>query len=66
MISEAVQVPVVASGGAGTPDHLREVFEAGRADAALVASMVHYGDYTIPEIKAFLSEHQIPVRTDLV
>lgn len=62
MISEAVSIPVVASGGAGRPEHLREVLTAGAADAALVASMVHYGDYTVPEIKAFLAERKVPVR----
>lgn len=62
MISEAVSVPVVASGGAGTPEHLREVLVEGRADAALVASMVHYGDYSIPEIKRYLAEHGVAVR----
>ena len=45
MISEAVSIPVIASGGAGTPAHLYEVLEEGKADAALVASMVHYGEY---------------------
>lgn len=64
MISEAVPVPVVASGGAGTPAHLAEVLTDGAADAALVASMVHYGDYTIPAIKAHLAEQGIPVRRE--
>ena len=50
-IAEAVPVPVVASGGAGHPEHLREVLTEGKADAALVASMVHYGDFTIRDIK---------------
>lgn len=63
MIAEAVSVPVVASGGAGTPDHLSEVFERGAADAALVASMVHYGDYSIADIKTHLAAHDLPVRT---
>ena len=63
MISDAVSVPVVASGGAGTPDHLREVLEEGHADAALVASMVHYGDYTIPAIKEELAKAGVPVRS---
>jgi imidazole glycerol-phosphate synthase subunit HisF len=62
LISEAVAVPVVASGGAGRPEHLREVFVEGRADAALVASMVHYGDYTVPAIKEYLKDEGIPVR----
>jgi len=63
-ISEAVDIPVVASGGAGTPDHLAEVLTKGKADAALIASMVHFGDYTIPEIKRHLHAKAIPVRMD--
>jgi cyclase len=62
-ISEAVSVPVVASGGAGTPAHLAEVLTEGKADAALVASMVHYGHFTISEIKAYLTEQGVKVRT---
>lgn len=53
---------MVASGGAGTPAHLASVLDAGRADAALIASMVHYGEFTIGEIKAYLSSHGIAVR----
>jgi cyclase len=64
MIAEAVSVPVVASGGAGRPDHLRKVFEEGRADAALVASMVHFGTYSVGRIKSHLHERGIPVRLD--
>jgi cyclase len=63
MISEAVSVPVVASGGAGTPDHLAQVFTQGKADAALIASMVHYGDYSIPEIKSVLASQDVAVRS---
>ena len=61
MISNSVRIPVIASGGAGTPEHLSEVFSEGKADAALVASMLHYGEYTISEIKSHLSAdgHQI-------
>jgi len=62
MLSEALPIPVVASGGAGTPEHLREVLQEGKADAALVASMVHYGTYRIPEIKDYLAEKGVPVR----
>ncbi len=61
-ISEAVGVPVVASGGAGRPEHLFEVFGEGRADAALIASMVHYGSYTIGQIKQYLLERGVAVR----
>ena len=63
MISEAVSIPVVASGGAGKPAQLKAVLGEGKADAALIASMVHYGDYSLPEIKQYLSDHGIPVRT---
>jgi cyclase len=62
MISNAVSVPVIASGGAGVPLHLAEVFKKANADAALIASMVHYGTYTIPQIKQELKENGIPVR----
>ncbi len=62
MISRAVSIPVIASGGAGTPEHLYEVLTAGQAAAALIASMVHYGTYTIQEIKEFLDGLGVPVR----
>lgn len=64
LIAEAVGVPVVASGGAGKPEHLARVLGEGKADAALVASMVHYGDYKILDIKKKLAEERIPVRMD--
>ncbi len=62
MISEHVGIPVVASGGAGTPAHMAEVLTEGKADAALIASMVHSGDYTIGSIKHALAELRVPVR----
>jgi cyclase len=62
MISENVGIPVVASGGAGIPEHLRAVLTEGKADAALIASMVHFGDYTIKEIKDYLARNDVPVR----
>jgi cyclase len=62
MISAAVSIPVIASGGAGAPEHLYEVLTRGRADAALIASMIHYGTYTIQGIKEYLDERGIPVR----
>ncbi|OGR07105.1 MAG: imidazole glycerol phosphate synthase subunit HisF [Desulfobacca sp. RBG_16_58_9] len=62
MISQAVSIPVIASGGAGDPQHLAQVLTEGRADAALIASMVHYGTYTIPQIKDYLQERGIPMR----
>ncbi len=65
MISESVGIPVVASGGAGTPEHLAQVFSEGKADAALIASMVHFGDYTVRGIKEYLSGKGVPVRMDI-
>ena len=62
MISQAVGIPVVASGGAGTPDHVVDVLREGAADAALVASMVHFGTYRIADIKQRLRAAGIPVR----
>lgn len=64
MVAEAVPVPVVASGGAGTLEDLYQVLdqEAGRADAALAASMFHYGDFTVEEAKAYLTRRGVPVR----
>ena len=60
-ISEAVDVPVIASGGAGEPQHLVEGFEAG-ADAVLLASIVHYGQYSVAELKRHLAEAGVSVR----
>ena len=60
-VTRAVNIPVVASGGAGHPEHLRQAFAAG-ADAALAASIFHYNEYTIPETKAYLAAHGVPVR----
>lgn len=62
MISEAVSVPVIASGGGGTPKHLSLVLSEGKADAALIASMVHSGEYTVAQIKEALDKDGIPVR----
>jgi cyclase len=62
MISSNVSIPVIASGGAGTPEHIRKVLTDGMADAALIASMTHYGTYTISEIKAYLHNKGIKVR----
>src|SRR5207248_4998995 len=61
-VAEAVHVPVVASGGAGSPEHLFQALTAGRADAALAASIFHYNEYGIPATKAYLSERDVPVR----
>jgi len=62
LITNAVSIPVIASGGAGNSEHLRDVFVEAGADAALIASMVHYGRYTVSRIKAYLAERNIPVR----
>jgi cyclase len=61
-ISEQVGIPVIASGGAGNPEHLVEVFRRGAADAALIASMVHFGTWSLGSIKRHLAEAGIPVR----
>ncbi len=61
-ISEAVAVPVVASGGAGTLEHMADVLEQGRADAVLAASIFHFGEYTVGDVKRFLAGRGIPVR----
>lgn len=61
-ISEAVRIPVIASGGAGVPDHLYDVLTEAKADAALVASMVHYGDYTVSGLKRHLDGRGVKMR----
>ena len=62
MIAEAVSVPVIASGGAGTPSHMTDVLTRGKADAALIATMVHSGKYTVNSIKESLHADGVPVR----
>jgi cyclase len=61
-VAQAVSIPVIASGGAGKPEHLYDALTEGMADAALVASMVHDGHYTIAELKRYLHERGVPVR----
>jgi cyclase len=61
-VSNAVKIPVIASGGAGTLDHLVEVLDRGRADAVLAASIFHFGQHTVGEVKEYLGAHGIPVR----
>ena len=61
-ISTGVTIPVIASGGAGSPEHMVQALTEGKASAALVASIVHYGEYTIPEIKEYLHQHGCKVR----
>jgi cyclase len=61
-VSDAVPIPVIASGGAGDFDHFAEVFTDGRADAALAASIFHYSEHAVSDLKRFLVERDIPVR----
>ena len=62
-ISDAVEVPVIASGGAGSLEDLEDVLKRGNASAVIVASLFHYGTHTIPEAKAFLAARDLPIRT---
>jgi len=61
-VAEAVSIPVIASGGAGTKEHFLEAFEKGKADAALAASVFHFGEIPIPELKRYLAVRGVPVR----
>ncbi len=61
-VSESVGVPVVASGGAGRLEHLAEVLQLGKADAVLAASIFHFGEFTVDDVKKFLAERDVPVR----
>jgi cyclase len=61
-VSTAVKIPVVASGGAGSPDHIYHVLNEGRADAALAASIFHFGTYTVGQVKQYLDDRHVPVR----
>jgi len=61
-ISEACALPVIASGGAGTMEHFTDIFREGKADAALAASIFHFGEISIPELKSFLKNQNIPIR----
>jgi cyclase len=60
--SRATKIPIIASGGAGSPEHFRKVLTDGEADAALAASIFHYGTYTVANLKEYLDKHGIPVR----
>ncbi len=62
LIAEAVSIPVIASGGGGTPEHIFDVLTEGKADAALVASMLHYAEYSVAQIKAYLQGRGIKIR----
>jgi cyclase len=61
-VSEAVTIPVIASGGAGKVEHMVEVLRDGKADAVLAASIFHFGEYTVGDVKRFLGDHGVPVR----
>ena len=61
-VSEAVNIPVIASGGAGKLEHMADVLQNAGADAVLAASIFHFGEYTVGEVKAFLAERGVPVR----
>ncbi len=61
-VSDAVKIPVVASGGAGSPKDMLDVLTTGRADAALAASIFHFGTYSVGQVKQFLHEHGVAVR----
>ena len=62
LVADAVTIPVIASGGAGKPEHLHDVLTEGHADAALVASLVHYGEYTVRGLKEYLRGRGLPIR----
>ena len=62
LLAEAVRIPVIASGGAGLPEHLYDALTVGKADAALVASMVHFGDYKVSELKQYLHDRGVKMR----
>ena len=61
-ICDAVRIPVIASGGAGSPQHMVDAVTEGRASAALIASIVHYGEYTIGQLKQYMADRGVPVR----
>lgn len=61
-IAEHVEIPVIASGGAGTCEHIHSALTDGKAEAALLASLLHYGHLTVAQIKTYLSDHQVPIR----
>eukprot|EP00112_Aurelia_sp_Birch-Aquarium-sp1_P004062 Seg14601.1 transcript_id=Seg14601.1/GoldUCD/mRNA.D3Y31 product="Imidazole glycerol phosphate synthase subunit HisF" protein_id=Seg14601.1/GoldUCD/D3Y31 len=61
-VSEAVGIPVIASGGAGNLQHMVDVLDHGKADAVLAASIFHFGEYTVAEAKEYFAEHGVPVR----
>ncbi len=65
-VSQAVKIPVIASGGAGCKEHFYQAFTEGKADAVLAASLFHFGEVPVPELKKYLSSRGIPVRVDIL
>ena len=63
-LSTEVNIPIIASGGAGTVPHFIDTFTKGKADAALAASVFHFGEISIPELKKQLNQHQLAIRID--
>ena len=61
-LSENLSIPVIASGGAGTMEHFKDVFTVGKADAALAASIFHFHEIAIPDLKNYLAGENIPMR----
>ena len=61
-VSEAINIPVIASGGAGKLEHMAEVLKKGKADAVLAASIFHFGEYTVSDVKNYLGSAGLPVR----
>ena len=62
LISTAVTIPVIASGGAGNPEHVRQALDQGKASAAIIASIIHFGQYTIKDVKDHCAAHNLPMR----
>ena len=61
-VSEAINIPVIASGGAGKLEHMADVLKRGKADAVLAASIFHFGEYTVSDVKNYLASEGLPVR----
>ena len=61
-VSESLNIPVIASGGAGKLEHMAEVLDKGKADAVLAASIFHFGEFTVGDVKDYLSSAGVPVR----
>ena len=64
-VSNAVGIPVIASGGAGELSHMVDVLDKGKADAVLAASIFHFGEFTVADVKQYLGDHGVPVRPEI-